>query len=34
LKAGAEAEIDALHEPVRPEVVDAIRASGVTTWRI
>jgi L-rhamnose mutarotase len=34
LKAGAEVEYDALHEAVWPEVVDAIRASGVTMWRI
>jgi L-rhamnose mutarotase len=34
LKAGAEAEYDALHEAVWPQVVDAIRASGVTMWRI
>jgi L-rhamnose mutarotase len=34
LKAGAEVEYDALHEAVWPEVVDAIRAAGVTMWRI
>jgi L-rhamnose mutarotase len=34
LKPGAEAEYDALHEAVWPEVLDAIGAAGVTKWRI
>jgi L-rhamnose mutarotase len=34
LKPGAEAEYDALHEAVWPEVLEAIRAAGVTKWRI
>jgi L-rhamnose mutarotase len=34
LKPGAEAEYDALHEAVWPEVLEAIRQAGVTRWRI
>ena len=33
LKPGAEPEYDALHEAVWPEVLEAIRAAGVTKWR-
>jgi L-rhamnose mutarotase len=34
LKPGAEAEYDRLHEAVWPEILEAIRAAGVTKWRI
>src|SRR5256885_10085132 len=34
LKPGAEAEYEALHASVWPEVLEAIRAAGVTKWRI
>jgi L-rhamnose mutarotase len=34
LKPGSEAEYDRLHEAVWPEILDAIRAAGVTKWRI
>lgn len=34
LKPGAEAEYDALHQAVWPEVLEAIGAAGVTKWRI
>ena len=34
LKPGAEPEYDALHEAVWLEVLEAIRAAGVTKWRI
>jgi L-rhamnose mutarotase len=34
LKPGAEAEYDALHQAVWPEVLEAILGAGVTKWRI
>jgi len=34
LKPGAEAEYDALHQAVWPEVLAAIGAAGMTKWQI